>query len=160
MALVAVPLTAASMGTFSPQRLSSHVQELGSDAYEGRGPNTPAEIKTVNYIIDQFRSAGLEPGGDVVDGRRTWTQAVPLLKSDISGTPQLTLNLGNGQTMPLTQSDQIAVRSPTNGQSLVNFTDLPLVFVGYGVSAPERNWDDFKGQDVKGKLIVVLVNDH
>jgi Zn-dependent M28 family amino/carboxypeptidase len=159
MALVAVPLTAASMGTFSPQRLSSHVHELGSDAYEGRGPNTPAEIKTVNYIIDQFRSAGLEPGGDVVDGRRTWTQAVPLLKSDISGTPQLTLNLGNGQTMPLTQSDQIAVRSPTNGQSLVNFTDLPLVFVGYGVSAPERNWDDFKGQDVKGKLIVVLVND-
>lgn len=159
MALAAVPLTAASMGGFSPERLSSHVKTLGSDAYEGRGPNTPAETRTVNYIVDQFRAAGLEPGGDIVDGRRTWTQAVPLLKSDIVGTPQLTLNLGNGHTLPLTQGEQIAVRSPTNGQKAVTFTDAPLLFVGYGVSAPERNWDDFKGQDVKGKLIVVLIND-
>ena len=60
IALTAVPLFAASMDGFSPRRLSSHVQELGSDAYEGRGVNTPAETKTVNYIIDQFRSAGVE----------------------------------------------------------------------------------------------------
>ena len=63
LAFAAVPLTAASMDGFSPERLSSHVQELGSDAYEGRGPNTRAETKTVNYIVDQFRSAGLDPGG-------------------------------------------------------------------------------------------------
>ena len=159
IALAAVPVTAASTGNFSPARLAEHVKTLGSDAYEGRGVNTPAETKTVNYIIDQFRSAGLEPGGDVVNGKRTWTQAVPLLQSDIVGTPQLALNLGNGQTLQLTQGDQIAVRSPTNGQTTVNLSDAPLLFVGYGVSAPERNWDDFKGQDVKGKLLVVLVND-
>jgi Zn-dependent M28 family amino/carboxypeptidase len=159
IALTTVPVTATSTGTFDPARLSQHVQTLGSDAYQGRGVNTPAETKTVNYIIDQFRSAGLEPGGDVVDGKRTWTQAVPLLQSDIVGTPQLALNLGNGQTLQLTQGDQIAVRSPTSGQTSVTLANTQLLFAGYGVSAPERNWDDFKGQDVKGKLLVVLVND-
>jgi Zn-dependent M28 family amino/carboxypeptidase len=159
IAFTAVPLVAAPIGSFSIQRLSSHIQTIGSDAYEGRGVNTPAETKTVNYIVDQFRSAGLEPGGDVVDGRRAWTQAVPLLQSDITGTPQLSLNLGNGQRLALTQGNEIAVRSPMNGQTAVNLADAPLLFVGYGVSAPERNWDDFKGQDVKGKLLVVLIND-
>ena len=159
-ALIAVPLAAAPMGTFSPQRLSSHVQVLGSDAYEGRGPNTPAETKTINYIVDQFRSAGLQPGGDpVAGGGRKWTQDVPLLQSSIIGAPQLTLNLGNGQSLALTQGEQIAVRSPMNGQSAVSFADTPLVFAGYGVTAPERNWDDFKNVDVRGKLIVVLIND-
>jgi len=159
IALVAVPLSAASMGGFSPQRLASHIQVIGSDAYEGRGVNTPAETKTVNYIVDQFRSAGLQPGGDVVNGRRRWTQAVPLLQSEFTGTPQVTLNLGNGQSLPLTQGDQIALRSPMNGQKAINLAGVPLVFVGYGVAAAERNWDDFKGMDVKGKLLVVLIND-
>jgi Zn-dependent M28 family amino/carboxypeptidase len=158
LALAAVPLAAASMDGFSPERLSSHVRELGSDAYEGRGPNTPAETKTVNYVIDQFRSAGLEPGGDVVDGRRTWTQAVPLLKSDWQAAPQLAMDI-NGQRVALTQGEEIAARSPTNGASAVNLASVPMVFVGYGVKAPERNWDDFKGEDLKGKVIVVLVND-
>jgi Zn-dependent M28 family amino/carboxypeptidase len=159
IALAAVPLAAASMGTFSPYRLSETDKTISSDAYEGRGVNTPAEVKSVNYIIDQFRSAGLQPGGDVVNGRPSWTQAVPLLQSEIVGTPQMTLNLGNGQSLPLTQGNEIAVRSPMNGQTSVNLANVPLVFVGYGVAAPERNWDDFKGQDVKGKLLVVLVND-
>jgi len=155
----AAPLAAASMGPFSPTRLSTHVKTLGSDAFEGRGVNTPAETRTVNYIIDEFRSAGLQPGGDQdANGRRKWTQDVPLLQSDWVAAPQVTLNL-NGQNVPLTQGEQIAVRSPSNGQSAVNLANVPLVFVGYGVSAPERNWDDFKGVDVKGKLIVVLVND-
>jgi Zn-dependent M28 family amino/carboxypeptidase len=155
----AAPGAAASTGAFVPARLSEHVKTLSGDDFQGRGVNTAAETKTVNYIIDQFRSAGLEPGGDVVDGKRAWIQAVPLLQSDIVGTPQLTLELGNGQTIPLTQGEQIAVRSPTNGQTSINLSNAPLLFVGYGVSAPERNWDDFKGQDVKGKLRVVLVND-
>ena len=159
IALTAAPLTAASMGTFSPYRLSEIDKTISSDAFEGRGVNTPAETKSVNYIIDQFRSAGLEPGGDQANGKRSWTQNVPLLQSEITGTPQITLNLGNGQSLPLTQGNEIAVRSPMNGQTAVNLTNVPLVFVGYGVAAPERNWDDFKGQDVKGKLLVVLIND-
>ena len=159
IALAAAPLSAAPPSAFDPARLSSHVQTLGSDGFEGRAPATRAETKTVDYIIGQFREAGLEPGGDLVDGRRQWTQAVPLLKSDIVGTPRLTLDLGNGQRLDLARGDLITVRSPTNGQSAVNLADAPLVFVGYGVSAPERNWDDFKGLDVKGKLLVVLIND-
>src|SRR5439155_26775848 len=133
IALSAVPLAAAPIGTFSPYRMSEIDKTISSDAFEGRGVNTPAETKTVNYIIDQLRSAGLEPGGEVVSGKHLWTQDVPLLQSDITGTPQLSLDLGNGQTLPLTQGDQIAVRSPMNGQTAVNLANVSLVFVGYGV---------------------------
>jgi Zn-dependent M28 family amino/carboxypeptidase len=159
IALTAVPLAAASMGGFSPARLSKHIEIIGSDAYEGRGVNTRAEVKTVDYIVSQFKAAGVQPGGDLVDGKRQWTQAVPLLQSDIAGTPRLMLNLGNGQTLNLTQGNEIAVRSPMNGATGVDLANTPLVFVGYGVSASERNWDDFKGVDVKGKLLVELIND-
>src|ERR1700752_4618375 len=157
-ALTAVPLAAASMDGFSPQRLSSHVQTLGSDAYEGRGVNTRAEVKTVDYIVGQFKAAGLQPGGDPDGSTRKWTQDVPLLQSDWQAAPRMTMNLG-GQQVPLTQGEQIAARAPTNGQSAVNLDNVPLVFVGYGVKAAERNWDDFKGQDLRGKVMVVLVND-
>jgi Zn-dependent M28 family amino/carboxypeptidase len=143
---------------FDTARLSQHVQTLGSDAYEGRAPATRAEQKTVDYLIAQFKAAGLQPGGAVVNGKRGWTQPVPLLKSDIVGTPQLTLQSG-GTSTALVQGTDIAVRSPMNGQKQITLSNVPLLFVGYGVTAPERGWDDFKGQDVKGKMLVVLVND-
>jgi Zn-dependent M28 family amino/carboxypeptidase len=157
--LLAVPLIAAPTATFVPQRLSQHVQVLGSDAYEGRGVNTRAEVKTIDYIVSQFKAAGVQPGGDLVNGKRKWTQDVPLLKSDFAAPPLVTLDLGVGKTMPLTQGEQISVRSPMNGQTSVTLANAPLLFVGYGVTAPERSWEDFKGEDVKGKLLVVLVND-
>ena len=155
--LLAAPLAAQSP-MFDTARLSQHVQTLGSDAYEGRAPATRAEQKTVDYLIAQFKAAGLQPGGAVVNGKRGWTQPVPLLKSDIVGTPQLTLQSG-GTSTSLVQGTEIAVRSPMNGQNQVTLSNVPLLFVGYGVTAPERGWDDFKGQDVKGKMLVVLVND-
>ena len=158
IALVAGPVVAADMGSFSPQRLSQHVQILGSDAYEGRGVNTRAETRTVDYIVGQFQAAGLQPGGDLVNGQRKWTQDVPLLQSDWAAAPQASISL-NGQQVPLTQGDEIAMRAPTNGQTAVNLSNSPLVFVGYGVKAPERGWDDFKGEDMHGKIMVVLVND-
>ena len=158
MTLAAVPLAAASMGPFSPQRLAEIDKTISADDYEGRGVNTPAETKTVNFIIDQFRSAGLQPGGDLVNGKRKWTQDVPLLQSELTGDPLVTVQTPAG-SLRLTQSNEIAVRSPQNGQSQIRIENAPLLFVGYGVSAPERNWDDFKGQDVRGKVIVVLVND-
>jgi Zn-dependent M28 family amino/carboxypeptidase len=159
LVLAAGPLTAASTGSFSPQRLSAVDKFISSDAFEGRGPATRAETKTINYIADQFRAVGLQPAGDTVNGERGWFQNVPLLKSDIVGTPQFALNLGNGRTLQLTQGNEIALKAPLNGQSAVNLSNVPLVFVGYGVSAPERNWDDFKGVDLHGKLLVVLIND-
>ena len=158
LTLAAVPLAAASMGPFSPQRLAEIDKTISADDYEGRGVNTPAETKTVNFIIDQFRSAGLQPGGDLVNGKRKWTQDVPLLQSELTGDPLVTVQTPAG-SLRLTQSNEIAVRSPQNGQSQIRIENAPLLFVGYGVSAPERNWDDFKGQDVRGKVIVVLVND-
>ena len=157
LALCATPVAAAP--TFSTQRLASHVQTLGSDAFEGRAPATNGEVKTIAYLQDQFAKAGLQPGGDLVNGQRKWTQDVPLLQSQWTAAPRMTLNLGNGQSLTLAQGNEIAARAPTNGQAGINLANVPLVFVGYGVSAPERNWDDFKGVDVRGKLIVVLVND-
>ena len=158
IALAAAPLAAASIGSFSPYRLSEIDKTISTDAYEGRGVNTPAETKTVNYIIDQFRSAGLQPGGDVVNGARKWTQSVPLLQATLTGDPTVTVHTPGG-TIRLSQGNEIAVRAPQNGQKQINIANAPIVFAGYGVSAPERNWDDFKGLDVRGKVIVVLVND-
>ena len=158
IALVAGPVAAADVGSFSPQRLSQHVQTLGSDAFEGRGVNTRAETKTVDYIVGQFQEAGLQPGGDLVNGQRKWTQDVPLLQSDWAAAPQASISL-NGQQLALTQGEEITLRAPTNGQTAVNLSNTPLVFVGYGVKAPERGWDDFKGEDMHGKIMVVLVND-
>ena len=159
IAIAAVPALAAQMGPFSPQRLSDIDRTISSDAFEGRGPATRAETKTINYIADQFKTVGLQPAGDTVNGQRSWFQNVPLLKSEFVAPPQMTLNLGNGQTVQLTQGDQIAMRAPMNGANAINLANTPLLFVGYGVTAPERNWDDFKGQDVKGKLLVELIND-
>ncbi|HEU5285175.1 MAG TPA: M28 family metallopeptidase [Sphingomicrobium sp.] len=162
MALVAAPPLAtqalAQTVSFDPARLSRHIQVISSDAYEGRAPATRGEQMTVDYLIREFKAAGLKPGGEVIDGKRQWTQRVPLLKSDLVGTPQVVVQTPAGP-MPLAQGEQVAVRSPTNGQQQVRLTGAPLIFAGYGVAAPERQWDDFKGQDVRGKVLVVLVND-
>ena len=159
LALVAGSALAATTSAISPQRLSDIDRTISSDAFEGRGPATRAETKTINFIADQFKSAGLQPAGDTVNGQRSWFQNVPLLESELTGTPRFTLNLGNGRSIPLTQGNEIALRAPLNGQNNIDLSNVPLLFVGYGVSAPERRWDDFKGQDVKGKLLVVLIND-
>jgi Zn-dependent M28 family amino/carboxypeptidase len=149
---------AADAPKFDPQRLSDEVKTLSSDAFEGRGPATPAEDKTIEYVTAQFKAAGVQPGGDLKDGKRTWTQAVPLLRAEIVGTPTLTLNTKDG-AKPLTQGEQIAVRAAMDGSKSVAFDDAPLVFVGYGVTAPERKWDDFKDVDLHGKIALVLIND-
>jgi Zn-dependent M28 family amino/carboxypeptidase len=155
---VCTGVQAADTPSFSTQRLSNEVKTLSSDAFEGRGPDTPAETKTIDYVVEQMKAAGLQPGGDLKDGKRGWTQAVPLLRSQIIGQPSLGLQLG-GKTEKLTQGEQIAIRAPMDGATSVDINNAPLVFVGYGVKAPERHWDDFKGVDLHGKIAVVLVND-
>ena len=149
---------AADAPTIDPQRLSSDVKTLASDAFEGRGPDTPGETKTIDFVVSQFKAAGVLPGGDLKNGKREWTQAVPLLRTEIVGTPQLSFTLA-GKTQALTQGEQISLRAPLDGTKNVSIKDAPLVFVGYGVSAPERKWDDFKGVDLHGKIAVVLIND-
>lgn len=154
---VSTALMAATQ-SFDGARISRDVKELASDAYEGRGPATAGEEKTIAYLSEQFAEAGLQPGGDLANGKRGWTQAVPLRRADIVGTPTIAVqNAGKPQT--LTQGKQIAIRAALDGSSKVEIANAPLVFVGYGVKAPERNWDDFKGVDLKGKIAVVLIND-
>lgn len=144
---------------FNMQRMSDDIRTLSSDAFEGRGPATPGEVKTVEFMAKRMAEAGLEPGGPVgPDGKRSWTQDVPLLKSDIAGTPTLSMNIA-GTNKALAQAKDIAVRAALTGDKAVSLKDVPMVFVGYGTKAPERKWDDFKGQDLKGKILVVLIND-
>ena len=143
---------------FDTDRLSADVKALSSDAFEGRGPDTPGEIKTVEYITRGFKDAGLSPGGDLKHGQRTWTQVVPLGRFEITGPVKLEASVG-GETLPWTQGEEIAVRAAMTGATAVKVDNVPLVFVGYGVNAPERGWDDYKGVDLKGKIGIVLVND-
>ena len=143
---------------FDESKLREHIRILSDDSFEGRGPATPGETKTVQYLTQEFQAAGLQPGGEMVNGQRQWTQRVPLLKSDIAGDPIITMQTPAGG-LRLTQGEEIAIRSPLNGQKEVRLENVPLVFAGYGVTAPERQWDDFKDVDVRGKVIVVLVND-
>ncbi|MBO9786583.1 M28 family metallopeptidase [Xanthomonas phaseoli] len=166
MKRVAVGLLAMAVSTalmaatpsFDGARISRDVKELASDAYEGRGPATAGEEKTIAYLSKQFAEAGLLPGGDLANGKRAWTQAVPLRRADIVGTPTIAVQ-NAGKPQALTQGKQIAIRAALDGSSKVEIANAPLVFVGYGVKAPERNWDDFKGVDLKGKIAVVLIND-
>jgi len=149
---------AADAPSFDAKRLSEEVKTLSSDVFEGRGPATPGETKTVAYVVEQMKGAGLQPGGDIKDGKRTWTQAVPLARSEISGTPKLAVAVG-GKAQALTQGEEIAVRAAMDGSKTVAIKDAPLVFLGYGVDAPERKWNDFKGIDLHGKIGIVLIND-
>jgi len=141
-----------------PARLSEHIKVLSSDAFEGRAPATPGETKTVGYIIKAFKADGLQPGGDKTKAGRSWTQNVPLAEFNIKGPIAFTVKAG-GRTEAWKQGVEVAVRAPQTGVHRIDVKDAPVVFVGYGVKAPEHDWDDFKGVDLHGKLALVLVND-
>ncbi|MEP6940538.1 MAG: M28 family metallopeptidase [Rudaea sp.] len=148
----------AHVPKIDPKRLSDDVKTLSSDAFEGRGPATPAETKTVDFVVGQMKAAGLQPGGDLKDGKRAWTQAVPLLRAEITGAPKLSFAVA-GKQQALTQGSEVSIRAPLDGAKSVDITNAPVVFCGYGVTAPERKWDDFKGIDLHGKVALVLIND-
>lgn len=152
------PAFAADAVQFDAKRLAAHVKTLSSDEFEGRSPATAGETKTIEYVVAQMKAAGVKPGGDWVNGKREWTQAVPLLRGEITGTPKLSVNVGD-KAQSLTQGEQIAVRAAMDGSKAVAISKAPLVFAGYGVNAPERNWNDYAGIDMRGKIAVVLIND-
>jgi Zn-dependent M28 family amino/carboxypeptidase len=136
-----------------PAQLSATVKVLASDAFEGRAPGTPGEARTVAYLIDRFKALGLQPGGE----GGGWTQTAPLTHTQVGPDPVLTVD-GGGPAAALKQGQDIYV-STLRPTERVRIDHAPLVFVGYGVSAPERGWDDFKGVDLKGKVAVFLIND-
>ncbi len=149
---LALPATAQD-ASFDPARLSQHIRILSADDYQGRGIATPAEDRVIGYMSGAMAAAGLEPGGE----NGSWTQAVTLNRFTASNV-QASLSVGDW-TLPLVQGEQAVISTRRPGTDHVMLTDAPLVFVGYGIRAPERNWDDFKGQDLSGKILVVLVND-
>jgi Zn-dependent M28 family amino/carboxypeptidase len=141
----------AARESINADDLLRHVKVLASDEYEGRLPATPGEEKTVAYLTGEFKRLGLAPGNP--DG--SYVQKVPLV--GIEGTPSMTLKVGRNK-LPLTfRDDYVAVTSRFVPEVKVKKSDV--VFVGYGVQAPEYGWDDYKGLDVKGKTIVMLIND-
>ena len=136
-----------------PDKLEETVRTMASDQFEGRAPGTVGEERTIGYLIGRLQGLGLEPGGE--DG--TWTQKVPLLHTRL-GTPG-TLSFKHGGTtknLNFPKDIYVSTLQPSDTAAIDN---APLVFVGYGVDAPERGWDDFKGVDLKGKVAVFLVND-
>ena len=136
----------------SPERLSQDTKTLASDAFQGRAPGTAGEKITIDWLVGQLKAIGLAPAGP----KGSWTQQVPLVKTQVkSGTMQASLN---GAVTPLAQGREIYV-STVRPTDQVKIDNAPMVFVGYGVTAPERGWDDFKGMDLKGKVAVFLVND-
>jgi len=134
-------------------RILEHIRVLASDEFEGRGPATPGEDKTVDYLVGQLKAFGLEPGNP--DG--TYTQAVPLVGMRARTSGSFRVDTG-GAEIPL-RFGVDAVGLTRRFVPEVRVDSSPVVFVGYGVVAPEYGWDDAKGLDLKGKTIVMLVND-
>ncbi|WP_245815731.1 M28 family metallopeptidase [Luteimonas chenhongjianii] len=150
------PATASAVvpgGGIQGHHLARHLSVLASDDFQGRAPTTEGEDRTVAYLSGQFAQAGLEPGGDAGG----WTQAVTLERSTIDGPVTARLHAG-GATRTLANGDDIAVETLRPGTG-VDLSAAPLVFAGYGITAPELDWDDYAGLDVAGKIVVVLIND-
>lgn len=139
--------------TIEPQRLEQSVRTLASDLFEGRAPGTVGEQRTIGYLVARFEALGLEPGGP--DGQ--WVQTVPLLHTKLGTAQRLGVAQG-GSTTPWTFGKQVYL-STLQPKDSVAIDNAPLIFVGHGVSAPERGWDDFKGVDLKGKVAIFLIND-
>jgi Zn-dependent M28 family amino/carboxypeptidase len=146
------PALKAALDQVQPAAILEHIKVLASDDFEGRGPGTPGEEKTVAYLTAQFQKMGLKPGNP--DG--TFVQNVPLVgfhAKQVSGSFQ-----AGRHTLPLSfPNDFVAVSRRLADEVKVEKSDV--VFVGYGVVAPEYGWDDYKGLDVRGKTLIMLVND-
>jgi Zn-dependent M28 family amino/carboxypeptidase len=133
----------------SPGALLAHVNVLASDEFEGRSPGTRGEDLTIQYITQQFYAAGLQPG---VNGG--WVQDVPMATAEVTNNP--TLQIGDNT---YAYGADFVAWTKRQDQPRISLENAELVFVGYGVTAPENNWDDWGDVDVRGKIVVILIND-
>ncbi len=147
------PALAQPATVIDPARMNEAVRVLASDEFEGRAPASPGEEKTVAWLVEQFRAAGAQGGGP--DG--AFVQIAHLSRTRQDGPASVAAHVG-GRTIALERGPDVLVSSD-RPVTRITVTDAPAVFVGYGATAPERQWDDFKGVDVRGKIVVVLVND-
>jgi Zn-dependent M28 family amino/carboxypeptidase len=140
-----------ALEAITPDGLLAHIKVLASDEFEGRAPGSKGEELSVKYITEQFKKIGLKPGNP--DG--TYTQEVPL--AGIKSEPQMSFVIGD-KTMDVKNQDDF-VASSARLQPEIKIEKSDVVFVGYGVVAPEYGWDDYKNVDVKGKTLLMLIGD-
>ena len=156
--LLTAPDTTAPAGThvfsdaINAEDFAELVKTLASDEFEGRGPGTPGEDKTVEYLKAQFERIGLKPGNG-----NDWFQTVPMTETTADESTVMTIDV-DGKPHTLKFGTDMVVGTRT-GQPEVKIDGSELVFVGYGVDAPEQQWNDYAGVDVKGKTVVMFVND-
>lgn len=132
--------------------LHTHIAELADDSYLGREPGTEGEEKTVAYLKKEFAALGLEPGNE-----GSWFQEVPI--TAVTSSQDVVLSVrGSEFTADLSFGSEM-IFSTQRQVPQVSVTEAPLVFVGYGINAPERNWNDYADVDVTGKVVVMLIND-
>jgi Zn-dependent M28 family amino/carboxypeptidase len=142
---------APAIAAINTKEFLAVVADLASDDFEGRSPGTPGEDRTVAYLVAKFKALGLKPGNP--DG--TFLQAVPM--TAFKATPTASLRARN-QTIAMRFPDDFVAYAPVRERH-VSLKDSQLVFVGYGIRAPEYGWDDYKDVDVRGKTIVMLIGD-
>lgn len=152
LTLLAGTALAEPAAPISAARIREDVRVLSSDAFKGRGPGQDGERSTLDYLTAQFRAAGLQPGGE----GGSWFQDVPLTEYRREGPVRVSLAV-RGRVDPLVVGRDVTISSHVVGRT--RLVDAPLVFVGYGVHAPELGWDSFAGVDLHGKVAVVLAND-
>jgi Zn-dependent M28 family amino/carboxypeptidase len=140
-----------ALEAITPDGLLAHIKVLASDEFEGRAPGTKGEELSVKYISDQFKKIGLKPGNP--DG--TYTQEVPL--AGIKSEPRMSFMIGD-KTIDLKYPDDF-VASSARLQPEIKVDKSDVVFVGYGIVAPEYGWDDYKDVDVRGKTLLMLIGD-
>jgi Zn-dependent M28 family amino/carboxypeptidase len=152
-ACATVPEAPRAPGQVSEATLKEATRVLSSDEFEGRAPGTPGEAKTVAYLIEQFSRAGLQPGND-----GSWFQDVPLVEITASNFEPLTIQTGAsaGKAYAIA-SDWVGVSYREQARTDLDASEI--VFVGYGVVAPEKQWNDYAGIDMRGKTALILVND-
>lgn len=149
------PLAAAQAAalTITAETLAVHIRTLSGDAFEGRGTATAGDEKTRRYLIEQLQSLGFEPGGP--DG--SWEQAFDVIGVQSALPPQWSFRAGGGSLVLRPHEEFVATSGVQQATAALN--EAEVVFAGYGIRAPEQQWDDFKGVDLRGKLLLVLNND-
>lgn len=133
--------------------MRAYVKELADDKYEGRGPGSRGDVAARRYLADELQKLGLEPGGK----NGSWQQPFELVGVTAEQPADWTFNSSDG-SLTLKQWDEFIVHSGVQAEH-VQIEDAEIVFVGYGIQAPEYDWDDFKGQDLKGKVLMIMNND-
>lgn len=142
----------AGKATLSKDSLVKHIAVLASDAYGGRRPFTDGEKKTIAYLENECRQMGLEPGNG-----NSYLQEVPMVEITPVGTPSLSVQAPKGNINLRNMEDFVIFTENTDTSISIDKADL--IFAGFGVVAPEYNWNDYAGLDVKGKVVMVMVND-